>query len=64
MDQLLDKRLKNHITDVYFYLGLLELVIEPMMLLLNLVRGQHCGQSTLPHLLKQVFLEFVLTTLD
>ncbi len=52
MDQLLDKRLQNQITDVYFYLGLLELVIEPMMLLLNLVRGQHCGQSTLPHLLK------------
>jgi hypothetical protein len=59
----LDKGLQDKITKVYFYLSLLELVIEPVMLLFNLVRGQHCGQPTLPHLLEQIFLEFVLATL-
>lgn len=52
--------LQNHIAQIHFDLSFFELIVKPVVLLLDSVRGEDRGQPSLAHLLECVLLKLVL----
>jgi len=57
---LLHHLLQYHVAEVDLHLALLEVVVQPMVLVLDYLLGQHPSQSFLPRLLEQLFIETFL----
>ena len=52
VDGLLDQALQDHLTQVDAYLGLLKLVVEPLVLVLDYLLVEQVGQLDLAHVLR------------